>query len=420
MNSTKLTLVFAIIAAIRAQAGDFDLAAKATNQLGLDLHRQLATGDENLCLSPYSIQTALAMAFAGADGETRVEMAKALHFPVQDDPIHPSFAALQHSLEEMAKNTANIAEASKKSGGPSEPITLAIANRLFAQSGYDFLDSFRSFINRLYGAAFEPMDFRKNPERARQEINKWVSEHTRDRIRDLIPPNGIDATTRLVLANAIYLKAPWQTQFNDALTKPAPFHVHGGAAVEVPTMNKRAQFGYAKRDRFTEVAIPYTGRDLQFVIILPDDVKALAAMESALTADTLAECAKLETRDVDLYLPKFKLEPPTIALADKLKTLGMKSAFDDPPGSANFSRIAPRKPNDYLAISEVFHKTFIAVDEKGTEAAAATAVAMLTMARMQSPPPKPIEIKVDHPFFYAIQHVPSGTCLFIGRVTDPR
>ncbi len=129
---------------------------------------------------------------------------------------------------------------------------------------------------------------------------------------------------------------------------------------------------------------------------------------------------RLEAQDVDLHLPKFKLEPPTIALAEKLQALGMKSAFDIPQGSANFDKIAPRKPNDYLYISNVFHKTFIAVDEKGTEAAAATAVVMMRATAIRGPKPPPIEVKVDRPFIYAIQHVPSGVCLFLGRVTDPR
>jgi serpin B len=133
----------------------------------------------------------------------------------------------------------------------------------------------------------------------------------------------------------------------------------------------------------------------------------------------LAECAKLEPREVDLSLPKFKFEPPTILLGEKLQALGMKSAFDQPHGSANFERIAPRKPDDYLYISQVFHKTFIAVDEKGTEAAAATAVAMATASAMMKKV-QPIEVKVDRPFVYAIQHAPTGACLFIGRVTDPR
>jgi serpin B len=419
---SKCALITAALAAFTPlHAADFDLAASATNQLGVDLHRQLAHNDDNLCLSPYSIQSALAMTFAGADGETKMEMARVLHFPNDGDAIHASFAALQRSLEEMAKKTEKVVEQSKKFGGPSEPIALAIANRLFAQSGYEFRDAFRNLVKEFYGAPFEPLDFKKNPERERQHINKWVAEQTRDRILDLIPANGIDATTRLVLANAIYLKAPWANEFSDFFTKPKPFHVRGGNAVDVPTMKNVKNFGYAKRNGFTAIALPYSGNELQFLVLIPDEVKGLAALESKLTADTLTQCAKLETkRDVDLSLPKFKFEPPTIPLSDKLKALGMKSAFDEPKGSANFDKIAPRKPNDYLAISEVFHKTFIAVDEKGTEAAAATAVVMSTRAGIEKPKPKPIEVKVDRPFLYAIQHVPSGACLFIGRVTDPR
>jgi serpin B len=179
-------------------------------------------------------------------------------------------------------------------------------------------------------------------------------------------------------------------------------------------------FGYAKREGFTAVSLPYVGSELQFLVLLPDDINGLRALESKLTGDTLAACARLDTRDVDLYLPKFKIEPPTIALAENFEALGMKTAFDKPHGSANFDKIAPRKPNDYLYISQIFHKTFIAVDEKGTEAAAATAVAMMAGTALRSPPPPPIEVKVDRPFVYAIQHVPSGVCLFLGRVTDPR
>ena len=415
----KWILIFAAVAAFTPlRAADFDLAAGATNHLGIDLHRQLARGEENLCLSPYSIQSALAMTFAGADGDTRTEMARVLHFPSDGDAIHLSFAALQRSLEEMSKKTATIAEQSKKGGGPSEPITLAIANRLFAQSGYDFRDPFRELVKKFYGAPFETLEFKKDPDGSRQHINKWVADQTRDRIRDLIPQGGIKELTRLVLANAIYLKAPWQSEFNDAVTKPKPFHVHGAAPVNVSTMAQRKQFGYAKRDDFVVVALPYSGGELQFVILLPDQANGLAKLESKLSADLLTQSAKLEPQDVDLELPKFKIEP-TIPLGETLQALGMKTAFDVPQGSANFDKIAPRKPNDYLAISEVFHKTFIAVDEKGTEAAAATAVAMVTMAGIEKPKPKPIEVKIDRPFIYAIQHVPSGACLFIGRVTDP-
>src|SRR5437763_3103358 len=411
-------LFFALVLSLNA--ADFDLAANASNQLGVDLYHQLATGDENLCLSPYSIQSALVMTFAGADGETRAEMARVLHYPTEGEWIHTSFASLRSSLGEMSKKTAQIAEQSKKKSGPSEPITFTIANHLFAQTGYDFRDAFQALVKKFYGAPFEALDFKKDPEAARAHINKWVAEQTREKIRDLVPQGGIKELTRLVLANAIYLKAPWAWEFNDKLTKPKPFHVHGSAAVDVPTMEQQKNFGYAKRDGFTAVSIPYSGSELQFVILLPDDVNGLPQLESKLSADLLAQCAKLEHQDVDLELPKFKIAPPTIPLADNLKELGMKTAFDDPQGSADFDRMSPRRPNKYLAISNVFHKTFIAVDEKGTEAAAATAVVMMELSARFDKPKEPIHVKVDRPCLYAIQHVPSGACLFIGRVTDPR
>src|SRR6266699_5613538 len=166
----------ALIAAMSNGATGYDLAATATNQLAVDLHRQLATGNENLCVSPYSIESALAMTFAGADGETRTEMARVLHFPSDASAVPASFASLQHSLEEMSVKTAELVKESKRFGGPSEPITLSIANRLFAQKGYDFREAFLSLVKQNYGAAFEPLDF--DSSRATQHINKWVADQT--------------------------------------------------------------------------------------------------------------------------------------------------------------------------------------------------------------------------------------------------
>jgi serpin B len=421
MKRLLILQVFGTLVVAMAHAEtNFDLAAKATNGLAVDLHRQFATGNDNLCVSPYSIESALAMTFAGADGDTRTEMAHVLHFPSEASAVAASFASLQHSLEEMSAKTAELVKKSKEFGGPGEPITLNITNRLFAQKDYDFRQDFLSLVKQDYGAAFEPIDFTVNPAAAAQHINKWVANETRDKIRDLIPADALNKLTRLVLANALYLKAPWADPFSEKTTQPEPFHVRGGAPVNLPMMRKTARFGYAKREGFTAVSLPYAGDDLQFLVLLPDDVDGLRALESKLAEHVLAECAKLEAKDVDLHLPKFKLEPPTIALAEKLQALGMKSAFDIPQGSANFDKIAPRKPNDYLYISNVFHKTFIAVDEKGTEAAAATAVVMMRATAIRGPKPLPIEVKVDRPFIYAIQHVRSGVCLFLGRVTDPR
>ena len=250
MNSLRILLRFLFISMLfhsTADAADPGLAATATNELGLDLYRKLAAGDNNLCLSPYSIQAALAMTFGGADGATRTEMARALHFPNGAEP-HASFAALQRALEEMAARTAQRVAASKKYGGPSEPITLAIANRLFPQKGYNLRESFLALVKKEYCAPLEPLDFKKDAAAATKQINDWVAEQTRQRIRDLIPARALDAITRLVLANAVYLKAPWDEKFSERATKPEPFHVHGGAPVDAPTMQRTdREFGSETR-----------------------------------------------------------------------------------------------------------------------------------------------------------------------------
>src|SRR5262245_55433207 len=253
IRMTRLLILYvfgAFLVTMAHGATNFDLAAKATNELGVDLHRQLATGDENLCISPYSIDSALAMTFAGGDGETRSEMARVLHFP-NDDDVPASFSALQNSLEQMSAKTAELVKDSKKFGGPSEPITLNIANRLFAQKGYHFREAYLSLVKQNFGGAFEPLDFVADPAAATQRINKWVADQTRDRIRDLIPGGALDKTTRLVLANALYLKAPWASEFSQNATQSAPFFVRGGGPVDVPMMRKRSEhFGYARREGF--------------------------------------------------------------------------------------------------------------------------------------------------------------------------
>lgn len=421
MRACALFLGFwLILVRLSAAASSFDSAAKVTNELGIDLFGKNSAGEGNLCLSPYSISCALVMTLAGADGETRTEMSRVLHVDSNVN-IDQSFTELQKSLDEMVAKTVELANESKHFGGTVEPITLAIANRLFAEQAYDFRPEFLQRMKEDFAAPLEPVDFRGQSEQATRRINDWVAQQTRDRIRNLIPGGALNTATRLVLANALYLKAPWEAEFKEGATKPEPFYLQGKSPVPVATMTTERKFGYAKRNGFTAVAIPYNGGELQFVVLLPDERNGLSQLEKQLNTQILAECARVQYQEVVLHLPKFKLEPPTIALAAQLQSLGMKTAFDVPRGSANFDGIARRKPNDYLAISDVFHKTFISVDEHGTEAAAATAVAVKSVrAMLPRPTPKPIEVKIDRPFFYAIQHAPSGACLFIGRVTDPR
>jgi serpin B len=396
------------------------VAVNAINALGIDLLQHTASSQANALLSPYSIQIAMGMTCAGADGKTRDEMVRVLHYPADEGQVDESFAALQADLKGMMQRQAANSERLQKYGIVRDPLTLTTANRLFGQQGYDFRPVYLTLLKDTYGSPFEPLDFFKDPSGAGTHINDWVAGETHDRIQNLIPPGALTKETRLVLVNAIYLKAPWQSKFPEEATQPRPFHLPGGTVAQVPTMFLDHSLGYARGDGCQRVVIPYADGELQFVIILPDATDGLAALEANLKPETLADGADLPFQEIKLFLPKFKLEPPTLSLSDTFKALGMKTAFDVPPQSANFDRMAPRRPDDYLYISDIYHKTFLKLDETGTEAAAATAVAMAMAAAVMMSPPPPIEVHVDHPFLFAIQHRASGACLFLGHVADPR
>lgn len=397
-----------------------EIASRAVNQLGINLLKSAANPRENTLLSPYSIQSALAMTYAGAAGETRAEMAKVLHYPAEDEELASSFADVRSRLEAMVAASEAQAKRAQEFGQTNQPITLTLANRLFGQTGYDFREAFLKVTKDAYGAPFQPVDFGANPSGATDLINTWVADQTKQRIQNLIPPDALNKDSRLVLVNAIYLKVPWAEPFQESATKPEPFHVKGGDPVPVPTMIQKERLGYRHEDDFSVVTLPYAGGDLQFIVLLPDAVDGLPNMETKLTTERLASFARVPSADVILHLPKFKMEPPVMRLGETLQAQGMKSAFDKPQGSADFDRVAPRRPNDYLYISDVFHKTFLDIDEKGTEAAAATAVAMMRATSIELRPKQPVEVKVDRPFLFAIQQRSTGACLFLGRMVDPR
>lgn len=369
-------------------------AAKATNALALKLLAASEPG--NAAFSPYSIQVALAMVYAGAEGETRTQMASALKYPEPD--MVPAFGALQ----------AEIQRAKGK-------VDLLSANRLFGQTGYQFQPAYLGLVNKTFGSEMQEIDFNK-PEIAAKKINAWIEDSTRKRIRDLVSPDALRGA-RLVLANAIYFKASWATPFKKDRTAPLPFHKADGKEITTPTMVATEFYGFAQHADFSIITLPYADRDLQLVVILPAPGKALSVVEHKIDADVFKESAQIKEQKLALFLPRFKLEPPTWTLGPTLKGFGMPSAFDSPTGSANFNGIALRKPGDYLYISQVLHKCFVEVNEEGTEAAAATAVVMLAGAAMPSAPPP--EIHIDRPFLFAIQHRPTGAILFLGRVTDP-
>lgn len=415
-----LTLVLLAASATSLWSATPEQAALAVNALGLDLQRQMPKED-NLCLSPFSIQSALAMTYLGASGVTQEEMARVLHFAADKEALGASFTALIQALEEARQASVKTVAESEKYGGPSEPLTLHVANRLFAQKGYEFRNPFLTEVKTCFDAPLQLMNFRQNPADATDEINGWVAKQTQDRIRDLINET-LPENTRLVLVNALYFKAAWANDFAASATSPKPFHVNGGRqTVEVPTMQTKLNMRHHNGRGFQAVTLPYVGNHVHFLLIVPDSVGGISSIESKLTPELLHSCAKAEYREVILHLPKFKIAPPTVQLGALLQKLGMTTAFDEPRGSADFNAMAPRRPEDYLYVSKVFHKTFLELDEKGTEAAAATAVVMLPGAIAIAPErPKPITLKADRPFLFAIQHAESSACLFLGRVNDPR
>ncbi len=362
------------------------------------------------------------MTYLGASGVTQEEMARVLHLPADKQALGESFAALKQALEAAQQASVKTVADSKKYGGPSEALTLRVANRLFGQKTYEFRQPFLSEVKTYFGAPLQPMNFRKNPSGSTREINDWVATQTQNKIRDLIN-DPLSEDTRLVLVNALYFKAAWADDFVQTATSPQPFHVRGTKqTVDVPTMSTYKNMRYYNGRGFQTVTLPYVGNQLHFLLIVPDSIAGISSVEAKLTPQLLLTCAKAEYREIILDLPKFKIAPPTLQLGALLQKLGMTTAFDEPHRSADFDVMAPKRPEDYLYISKVFHKTFIELDEKGTEAAAATAVVMLPpiSAAPEQDLPKPIVLKADRPFIFAIQHAESGSCLFLGRVNDPR
>lgn len=382
-------------------AGPEDLAELASSQLafGLDLYRVLRDEDGNLFFSPYSISTALAMTYAGASGDTAGQMAAALHFSLPPERLHPAFNAYALDLE------ARVSQA--REGTPFE---LNVANSLWGQQGFPFLPGFLDLLAENYGAGMRLVDYENDPEGARQTINNWVADETRQRIKDLIPQGAIDALTRLVLANAIYFKAEWLNPFEESATAPETFHLLDGSLIEVPMMHVSDSFAYVDGEGYQAIELPYRNGGGSMLILVPDD-GMFEPIEAQVTPEMIGGLlANATYARVDLGLPKFTYESE-FNLNQALIALGMTDAFD--PARADFSGMDGARD---LFISDVLHKAFVAVDEKGTEAAAATAV---IMELASAPMGEPISLTIDRPFLYMILDRQTGTILFLGRVLNP-
>jgi serpin B len=373
------------------------------NEFAADLYSRLSKQEGNLFFSPNSISTALAMTYAGAGGNTQTEMKEVLHFPLDNEPLHACFNELTTQLQR---------DASSKAG-----YRLSIANRLWGQTGYPFNRTFLRLTKAHYGAELAQVDFETNTEAARQLINSWVEKKTERKIKDLLAPGILDPLTRLVLTNAIYFKGDWAKEFNEEATEEQPFHITPEKTVNVPMMHQSTKFRYMENDDIQALEMNYKGDALSMMVLLPKEQDGLASLERALSANLLKQWAdSMQTRKVDVYLPKFKLESK-FSLKETLAAMGMADAFDpmkaDFSGMTAASRVSGTDPGLY--ISAVIHKAYVDVNEEGTEAAAATAVVM----RLAAAPEEPPVFRADHPFLFLIRDNRSGSILFIGRMVNP-
>jgi serpin B len=374
---------------------DLPTVVEGSNRFALDLYARLRTGKaDNLFFSPGSLSIALAMTYAGARGQTAEQMAQVLHFGLPQEKLHPAFGDLRRAWDFKGKDDNR----------------LSVANRLWGQQGFHFLPGFLAVTRERYGAELAQVDFTRQTEQARQRINAWVEEQTQGKIQDLIPTGVLDAMTRLILTNAIYFKGEWTEPFRKEATQVAPFLISASQHTEVPLMYRMDGFRYWAGDGLKVLELPYGKGDLVMLVLLPDEIEGLSALEARLTTDSLSRWQSgLRRQEVRVNLPRFKLTSQ-FQLADVLKAMGMTRAFT--PGEADLTGMSSEEE---LFLSAVIHKAYVDVNEEGTEAAAATGVAVKSARAIL----KPAVFRADHPFVFLIRDNRTGSILFLGRLMNP-
>lgn len=383
-----------------------ELVADNTD-FAFDLYHQIANVDDsNLIVSPYSISTAFAILYAGAEEETASQLAGALHFQLAPDQLHEAFNALDHALQPPPIENAS------PQFPPADELTLNVTNALWAQRGFSFQPSYLDVLGREYGIGVNFADFAVDAEGARREINTWIDQATAGRFRDALSPEAVNQAVRLILLNAIYFKADWSYPFDTNGTHDAPFTLVDGTQVTVPLMTRTlSQFSCVRGDRFRAIELEYgESRAATFVILMPDQGH-FQEIESALNADFLRDVAAEVrfTNVAPLHMPRFSFQT-SIDLTSVLTRMGAPALFDM---NANFTGISPETP---LFIDHAEHRAMISVDELGTEAAGFTLSNMLNMYALGE---CGSEVTIDHPFLFAIRHEATGAILFLGRVMNP-
>jgi len=395
------SILMALAAALTASAeSDPQTIVQANTKFACDIYTKLRDQQGNLFFSPYSISSALAMTYAGARGNTAKQMADVLCLPAAPDgpgqkQLHQAFGSIINNLN---------------AAGSKGNYELTVANALWGQKDYVFLNDFLDLVKTNYDGQLQQVDFADNPEGVRSIINEWVEEKTKDKIKDLIRQGTLDRLTRLVLTNAIYFKGKWASQFKPAQTRHEPFILLTGEKKDVPMMNQTADFNYMETTELQGLEMPYVAKELSMIALLPKKLDGIKDLDEELTDENISRwLGQFRTREVRVSFPKFKMTSE-FGLADVLRSMGMTDAFM--PDKADFSGITGNKD---LFISAVVHKAYVDINEEGTEAAAATAV---TMKATSVGPAMPV-FRADHPFIFLIRDNHSGSILFIGRVMNP-
>jgi serpin B len=371
------------------------------NTFSFALYQELKEGDASLFVSPFSLSTCLAMAYGGARSKTAKQMADVLGFPSDRDYLLQALGNLVRNLIDDTEERA---------------YQLLVANAMWGQKGYGFSPKYVELLAVTYGSEINEVDFETQPEVTCQVINQWVQEKTQAKIKGIIQPDLLEPLTRLVLTNAVYFKGKWELPFDEYLTKLSPFKVKTGASetieVDVAMMKRHSSFAYMDNKDFQAIEMPYLGRELSMAVFLPREIDGLPSFEASLTQESLQSWIQmLQPADAEVSLPKFQLASD-FSIGGLLQSMGMKDAFDQK--TADFSGMTDAKD---LSVSDVLHKAFVDVNEEGTEAAAVTgAMAVLAEPDFDVPPPK--VFRADHPFFFLIRHIVSGTILFMGRICN--
>ena len=377
-----------------AVTDDMRAAAEGGNVFALELHRGLASGADNLFISPVSVSMAFGMTYAGARSTTAEEIARVLHYDLPPDRLHAALGG----LSEAAALDAPGRE-------------LAMANALWAQSGLTLRPEFTALVKRHYRGGVRLVDYRQAPEAAVAAVNGWAAEQTNGRIRSVLTLDDVDQTTRLILTNAVYFKADWRTPFPKSATRPGPFAAPGGP-VQTPLMRQETELRHVDGGSFQLLELPYTGGETSMLVWLPKAADGLPALEAALTAPEVrrrvGELQAAVPAPVNVTLPRFTLRQ-RLSLKKQLIAMGMGAPFDNRADFGGFTDEAD------LLITDVLQETFVAVDEVGTEAAAVTAVVTAEV----SAGPQPVEFRADRPFVFMLRDNRTGALLFIGRLTTP-